>query len=381
MDPLGRGRPLNWAVGAAAGAGRFVYNNLPALLRTARQQQRTLERQDRALHRAHDLLQSLRNETQSGEGPRIAPWVDNSSSSSSSSSYADAPEGPTVPAPPGGRQYFPRRSQRRPKRSGYRKYRKPYKKKATEYDTFVAKCTYAFNVKTNATNASKAGQVLYDIPMDQVTAAYSRDDFQGGSFSTNYLAYNSNDVVISTTPQALEPFSRLRIMYDKYRVTGIKIRFWPHVTHETDDTNQFQALYGLWVSADYEDPCGTNTFVTALTGVDATMYERYITHRKYAQKMDITKPWTRFFRVKNPIAQFRTDNAKGGNAGAWYPSDHTLATTTQWGKIFIEQPTVLGSNGMSDKVLGRIEVTKYISLKDFNVGGGRVATTSESASG
>lgn len=399
QDPFQRLRPFQFGVAAIAGAARYAWNNRQHLHNLAKAEVVRQTAQLRRAQRAHQRLHSLGLVNNSGEG-QYRPWKDKESSSSSSRSSSTKTSS-SDPPPSSSSSQGGGSSNNRMKRYGYRKrYLKRRKRRsvATERSCFKTSTTYGFNIFTgtgDTTATGFRGRIAYSVPIDTSAVAYVIKN----TGTAVLKGPNAVTVANAATCYRPEPFTRLRKMYDWYRVTGIKIRFDPVNTNEIDNATQVQNVFGLWNSIDYEDPLNTPAFVqdTAAGAVGsltdaASNYEKALASRKLAKKMPIHTSWERYFKIPLSRQMSRASSGDGGQCGQWLPCDGDYTTTNTYGHIYLEQPFHLhtASAGMANGIdgadttnypggIGRITVTKYFCLKDMNYAAGQAVITGEVA--
>jgi len=240
------------------------------------------------------------------------------------------------------------------------------RKSTTQY--MRIKCGYVIPITTGTVLDESEGIFNYAIPIDRNNDLYWR---LTGTVGGKTLTATTADSTIK-----MEPWYRLRPLFDWYRVRGIKLEYFPAFDTEAgDDTvtaaQQVQQAHPINVGYDMEndsaDATVRDSFVRTLTNI-GSYPERALIQRQGHKKMSMDSRWKYFVKISNPVRRF-TNTSKGGRAGSWLSCDNTTASS-QYGQVFIEQPVRLGPSGtlplgLVNTVVGYLHVTKYIILKSI----------------
>jgi len=352
------------AVGeAAANSLRWAKDTISSFARSERAQRisnllsRAYARENQWQHRqfsgegsnplaipSSDRASTSRLNRRSSSSSRSSSSTSDPSSSSSSSSSEPSSENiddPNVVAPVYQKGRYRRRYRRR--RRSYRRGRKG----GSRTVAMRIKCVYAFNITIDGTNAAR---IQYAVPVDSPNFNYSVRD-------------NVTTSQVSNAPTYLEPFTKLKSLFDWYRTTGIKLEYYPKTTDAIGSTDQRFAMYPSWVGLDKSDVCNAPTFITENANL-ATFYEEALAQRAYATKMPSDQRWSKYFKIANVQSNMVVNSsAAGGNMGSWYSAQFGTANAKQYGNIYLEQPVIDSSSLAVGVTCGRLFVTKYMTFK------------------
>lgn len=250
------------------------------------------------------------------------------------------------------------------RRYGRRRRRSRRGRKVSQY--MRIKVGYVVPI-TTGTGAGKVGMYNYTIPIDYMSNMYT------------YLA--SGDGNITEAPAGdtvkLEPYYRLKELFDWFRVTGIKLEWFPGYDTEagTDATKQqVQQMYPMNIGLDLEDANADSDLQagyiikSTVLGSANVNYDRALIQRMAHKKMNSDQRWQLYFKIR-PWKKLITTSSKGGHAGTWQCTDSEDSPNATFGQIYIEQPYA-NAAALDNTVIGYLHVTKYLIMKGIKAQSG-----------